>query len=95
MSRLPIEKKPWLLPERLIISLSGETTPHNKYPLFIASKLHGLDPRAKNFRAAEKFYLDAFLKHRHFNGNNKRGKASLLQALNAFIRNVKDIGRKA
>ena len=34
------EKKPWLLPEKLIISLSGETTPHNKYPLFIATALH-------------------------------------------------------
>ena len=95
MSNLAPEKKPWLLPERLINSLSGETTPHNKYPLFIATKLHGLDPSAKNFRAEEDFYLDAFLKHRWFSGNNKRDKVSLMQAWSAFIRNVKDIGREA
>ena len=95
VSQLAPEKKPWLLPERLINSLSGETDSRNKYPLFIASRLHGLDPSAKNFRAEEEFYLDAFLKHRYFNGNNKRDKNSLLQAWNAFIRNVKDIGREA
>ena len=61
MSHLAPEKKPWLLPERLINSLSGETDSRNKYPLFIASRLHGLDPSAKNFRAEEEFYLDAFL----------------------------------
>ena len=95
MSHLAPEKKPWLLPERLIISLSEETTPQNKYPLFIASKLHGLDPGAKNFRAEEESYLDAFLKHRWSNGNNKRDKVALMQAWSAFIRNVKDIGREA
>ena len=95
MSQLAPEKKPWLLPERLIHSLSGETDSRNKYPLFIASRLHGLDPSAKNFRAEEEFYLDAFLKHRYFNGNNKRDKTSLLQAWNAFIRNVRDIRREA
>ena len=79
------DRKPWLLPERLVTSLSGETTPHNKYPLFIAIKLHGLDPSAKNFRAEEDFYLDAFLKHRRYNGNSKRDKASLMQAWNALF----------
>ena len=95
VSTLAPEKKPWFLPERLLTSLSGESTPHKKYPLFIATKLHGLDPSAKNFRAEEDFYLDAFLKHRWYNGNNKRDKVSLMQAWNAFIRNVKDIGREA
>ena len=64
VSTLPPEKKPWQLPERLVNSLSGETAPHNKYPLFIASKLHGLDPSDKKFIAEEDFYLDAFLRHR-------------------------------
>ena len=61
MSRLAPEKKPWLLPERLITSLSGETTPQNKYLLFIATKLHGLDPSAENFRAEENFTSMLFL----------------------------------
>ena len=95
VSTLAPEKMPWLLPERLINSLSGETTPHNKYPLFIASKMQRLNLSAKNFSAEEDFYLDAFLKHRWYNRNNKRDKASLMQAWNAFIRNVKDIGREA
>ena len=59
------------------------------------SKLHGLDPSAKNFCAEADFYLDAFLKHRWYNGNNKRDKVPLMQAWNAFIRNVKDIGGEA
>ena len=49
------EKRPWLLAERLSSSLSGKTNPYNKYPLFIATKLHGLDPSVKNFRAEEEF----------------------------------------
>ena len=64
VSTLAPERKPWRLPERLLTRLSEEITPHNKYPLFIATKLHGLDPSSKNFRAEEDFYLDAFLKHR-------------------------------
>ena len=64
VSTLPPEKKPWQLPEQLVNSLSGETAPHNKYPLFIASKLHGLNPSTKEFSAEEDFYLDAFLRHR-------------------------------
>ena len=32
VSSLAPEKKPWLLPERLLTSLSRETTPHNTYP---------------------------------------------------------------
>ena len=51
VSHLAPEKKPWLLPERLINGLSDETTPHKKYPLFFATMLHGLHPSAKNFRA--------------------------------------------
>ena len=95
ISRCAPEKKPWLLPEQPISSLSRETTPHNKHPLYIATKLHGLDPSAKSFRAEEDFYLDAFLKHRWDSGNKKRDKASVMQAWSAFIRNVNDIGREA
>ena len=94
-SELVPEKKPWLLPEKLINSLSGETDSRNKYPLFVASRLHGLSPSDKKFPAKEDFYLDVFIKHPWFNCNLKRGKNSLMQAWNAFIRNVKDIGCEA
>ena len=94
MSTLAPEKKPWLLPELLLTILFGAPSSH-KILILIATKLNGLDPSAKNFRAEEDFYLDAFLKHRWYNGNSKRDKVSLMQAWNAFIRNVKDIGREA
>ena len=93
--RLASEPKPWLLPERLINSLSGDTSAHHRIPLFDAKRLHGLDISASNFRAEEDFYLDAFLKHRWYSGNTKRDKNSLLQAWNAFIHNVESIGREA
>ena len=60
-STLAPEKKQWLLPERLLTSLSDEITLHNIYPLLVATKLHGLDPSAKNFRTEKDFYNDAFL----------------------------------
>ena len=46
------------------MGLSGEISSHTKFLFFIATKLHGLDISAENFRAEEEFYLDAFLKHR-------------------------------
>ena len=55
-SDLPPEKKPWLLPEKVINSLSGEFDPCNKYPLFIATRPSGLDCNTKNF-CAEFFFL--------------------------------------
>uniref|UniRef100_M4B5A8 RxLR effector candidate protein n=1 Tax=Hyaloperonospora arabidopsidis (strain Emoy2) TaxID=559515 RepID=M4B5A8_HYAAE len=62
--RLAPEHKPWVLSERLVNDLSGETSLHHQIPLFDARLLHGLDINARNFRAEEDFYLDAFLKHR-------------------------------
>ena len=50
---------------------------------------------ARPIRAEEDFYLDVFLKYRWYSGSHKRGKHSLLQAWNAFIRNFEDIGREA
>lgn len=93
--RLAPKRKPWLLPERPVNSLSGETSVHHRIPLFDARLLHGLDISASNFRAEDDFYLDAFLKHRWYSGNLKRDKSFLLQAWNALIHNVKDIGREA
>ena len=88
------ELKPWRLPERLINGLSHETSQHHRIPLFDASELHGLSPSAKNFGAEDDFYLDVFLRHIWYNGNQKRDKNSLLAAWNAFVQNVKNFGRE-
>ena len=88
------ELKPWRLPERLINGLSHETSRHHRIPLFDATELHGLGASASNFRAEEDFYLDVFLRHRWYNGNQKRDKNSLLAAWNAFVQNVKNFGRE-
>ena len=93
--RLAPEHKPWVLPERLVNDLSGETSLHHRIPLFDARQIHGLDISASNYRAKEDFYLVDFLKHRWYSGNTKRGKSLLLQAWNVFILNVQHIGREA
>ena len=79
MLHLAPEHKPWILPERLLNDLSGETSLHHRILLFDARLLHELDISASNFRAEDDFYLDAFLKHRWCSGNTKRDKSSLLQ----------------
>ena len=61
LSTIAPEKKPWLLPERLVTSLSEKTTAHNKYPLFFATIPHRLDPSAKNFRAENLYISMLFL----------------------------------
>ena len=86
--------KPWRFAEQLINSLSHETSLHHRIPLFGASELHGLKSSAKNFRAEEDFYLDAFCKHRWYNGNQKRDKDLILAAWNAFVQNVKNFRRE-
>ena len=71
------------------------TNEHHRILLFDAGNLHGLDISADNFRAQEDFYLDVFLKHRWYSGNHKRDKNSILQAWNAFVQNVQNVGRDA
>ena len=58
--RLAPGHKRWVLPERLVNDLSGETSLHHRIPLFDARHLHGFDISASNFRAEEDFYLDVF-----------------------------------
>ena len=70
MLRLAPQHKLWVLPERLVNDLSSETSLH-RILLLDARQIHGLDISARNFRAAEDFYLDAFLKHRWYSGNTK------------------------
>ena len=67
--RLAPEQKPWVIPERLVNELSGETSLHHRIPLFDARQIHGLNISAINFRAKEDFYLDAFLMHHRYGGN--------------------------
>ena len=62
--RLAPEREPWVLPERLVNGLSGETITHHRISLFDAKLFHGLDISARNFRAKEDFCLDSFQKHR-------------------------------
>lgn len=82
--------------EKLISDLSVETSSHHRIPPIInANRLHDLDVGARNLRAKEDLYLDAFFKHRWYSVNPKQDKSSLLQTWNAFFRNVEDIGREA
>ena len=86
--------KPWRLPKQLINSLSHETSQHHRIPLYDASELHSLSSSAKIFRAEEDLNLDVFFKHYWYNGYQKRDKACLLAAWNAFVQNVKNFGRE-
>uniref|UniRef100_A0AAV1UH11 Uncharacterized protein n=1 Tax=Peronospora matthiolae TaxID=2874970 RepID=A0AAV1UH11_9STRA len=57
--------------------------------------IHHLDHSAKNYRAENEFFIDAFFRHRWYSGNHKRDGPSLLQAWNAYIHNLEDVGRDA
>uniref|UniRef100_A0AAV1UXU6 Uncharacterized protein n=1 Tax=Peronospora matthiolae TaxID=2874970 RepID=A0AAV1UXU6_9STRA len=60
-----------------------------------ARGIHHLDPSAKNYRAENEFIIDSFFNHRWYSGNHKRDGPSLLQAWNAYIHNLEDVGRDA
>ena len=63
--------------------------------LFDSSRLHGLESSASDFRNEHEFYIDVFFKHRSYSGNHKHDGASLIQAWNAFIDSVGEIGHDA
>uniref|UniRef100_A0AAV1V7H2 Uncharacterized protein n=1 Tax=Peronospora matthiolae TaxID=2874970 RepID=A0AAV1V7H2_9STRA len=75
--------------------LSATTSDHYRTRLFDSSRIHHLDPSAKDYRAENEFFIDAFFKHRWYGGNHKRDGPSLLQAWNAYIHNLEDVGRDA
>lgn len=81
--------------EWLINSFCGERSEHHRVRLVDAEGIRGHDVNAINYRAIEDFFLDSFLRHRWHCGNHKLDKNSLLQAWNAFIHNVENIGREA
>uniref|UniRef100_A0AAV1V7U7 Uncharacterized protein n=1 Tax=Peronospora matthiolae TaxID=2874970 RepID=A0AAV1V7U7_9STRA len=91
--RLASKKKAWLPPKSVMDLFSATTSDRYRTRLFDSSRIHHLDPSAKNYRAENEFFIDAFFKHRWYSGNHKRGGPSLLQAWNAYIHNLEDVGR--
>uniref|UniRef100_A0AAV1VEH2 Uncharacterized protein n=1 Tax=Peronospora matthiolae TaxID=2874970 RepID=A0AAV1VEH2_9STRA len=91
--RLAPEKKAWMPPKSVMDHLSATTSDHYRTRLFDSSRIHHLDPSAKNYRAENDFFIDAFFRHRWYSGNHKRDGPSLLQAWNAYIHNLEDVGR--
>uniref|UniRef100_A0AAV1TZT6 Uncharacterized protein n=1 Tax=Peronospora matthiolae TaxID=2874970 RepID=A0AAV1TZT6_9STRA len=91
--RLAPEKKAWMPPKSVMDHLSATTSDRYRTRLFDSSRIHHLDPSAKNYRAEHEFFIDAFFRHRWYSGNHKRDGPSLLQALNAYIYNLEVVGR--
>ena len=79
----------------MLACLYDTTSDRYRIILLDSSKLHKLDPSASNFRTQHDFFIDAFFKHRWYSENHKRDGPSLIQAWNAFIHNVGEIGRDA
>uniref|UniRef100_A0AAV1UUE1 Uncharacterized protein n=1 Tax=Peronospora matthiolae TaxID=2874970 RepID=A0AAV1UUE1_9STRA len=61
--RLAPEKKAWMPPKSVIDHLSATTSDRYRTRLFDSSRIHHLDPSAKNYRAEHEFFIDAFFKH--------------------------------
>uniref|UniRef100_A0AAV1U907 Uncharacterized protein n=1 Tax=Peronospora matthiolae TaxID=2874970 RepID=A0AAV1U907_9STRA len=93
--RLAPEKKAWMPPKSVMDHLSATTSDRYRTRLFDSSRIHHLDPSAKSYRTEQTIALniDAFFKHRWYSGNHKRDGPSLLQAWNAYIHNLEDVGR--
>uniref|UniRef100_A0AAV1TN92 Uncharacterized protein n=1 Tax=Peronospora matthiolae TaxID=2874970 RepID=A0AAV1TN92_9STRA len=62
--RLAPAKKAWMPPKSVMDRLSATTSDHYRTRLSDSSRLHHLDPSAKNYRAMHEFFIDAFLKNR-------------------------------
>uniref|UniRef100_A0AAV1UKH8 Uncharacterized protein n=1 Tax=Peronospora matthiolae TaxID=2874970 RepID=A0AAV1UKH8_9STRA len=93
--RLAPEKQAWMPPKSVMDHLSATTSDRYRTRLFDSSRIHHLEPSAKNYRAEHEFFIGAFFKHRWYSGNHKRDGPSLLQAWNAYIHNLEDVGRDA
>uniref|UniRef100_A0AAV1T9N3 Uncharacterized protein n=1 Tax=Peronospora matthiolae TaxID=2874970 RepID=A0AAV1T9N3_9STRA len=93
--RLASEKKAWTPPKSVMDHLSATTSDRYRTRLFDSSRIHHLDPSAKTYRAEHEFFIDAFFRHRWYSRNHKRDGPSLLQAWNAYIHNLEDVGRDA
>uniref|UniRef100_A0AAV1U076 Uncharacterized protein n=1 Tax=Peronospora matthiolae TaxID=2874970 RepID=A0AAV1U076_9STRA len=93
--RLAPEKKAWLPPKSVMDRLSATTSDRYRTRLFDSSRIHHLDPSANDYHTENDFFIDAFFMHRWYSGNHKRDGPSLLQAWNAYIHNLEDVGRDA
>uniref|UniRef100_A0AAV1VBQ3 Uncharacterized protein n=1 Tax=Peronospora matthiolae TaxID=2874970 RepID=A0AAV1VBQ3_9STRA len=93
--RLAPEKKAWMPPKTVMDHFSATTSDRYRTRIFDSSRIHHLDPSAKNYRAEHEFFIDAFFRHRWYSGNHKRDGPSLLQAWNAYIHNLEDVGSDA
>uniref|UniRef100_A0AAV1SZT8 ASX DEUBAD domain-containing protein n=1 Tax=Peronospora matthiolae TaxID=2874970 RepID=A0AAV1SZT8_9STRA len=91
--RLALEKKAWMPLKSVMDRLSATTSDRYRTRLFDLSRIHHLDPSAKDYRAENEFFINAFFKHRWYSGNHKRDGPSLLQAWNAHIHTLEDVGR--
>uniref|UniRef100_A0AAV1TN83 Uncharacterized protein n=1 Tax=Peronospora matthiolae TaxID=2874970 RepID=A0AAV1TN83_9STRA len=91
--RLAPEKKTWLPPNSVMDHLLATTSDRYRTRLFYSSRIHHLDPSAKEYHTEHELFVDAFFKHRWYSGNHKRDGPSMLQAWNAYIHNLEDVGR--
>uniref|UniRef100_A0AAV1VLE9 Uncharacterized protein n=1 Tax=Peronospora matthiolae TaxID=2874970 RepID=A0AAV1VLE9_9STRA len=87
------EKKAWMPPKSVMDHLSATTSDRYRTRLFDSSRIHHLNPSAKDCRTEHEFVVDAFFKYRWYSVNHKRDGPSLLQAWNAYIHNLEDVGR--
>uniref|UniRef100_A0AAV1VKI0 Uncharacterized protein n=1 Tax=Peronospora matthiolae TaxID=2874970 RepID=A0AAV1VKI0_9STRA len=93
--RLAPEKKAWMPPKLVMDHLSATTSDRYRTRLFDSSRIHHLDPSAKNYRAENEFFIDAFFRHRWYSGNYKSDGPSQLLSWNAYIHYLEDVGRDA
>uniref|UniRef100_A0AAV1TG66 Uncharacterized protein n=1 Tax=Peronospora matthiolae TaxID=2874970 RepID=A0AAV1TG66_9STRA len=91
--RLAPEKKAWMPPKSVMDLLSATKSDRYRTRLFDSSRIYHLDPSAKRYHTENEFFIDAFCRHRWYSGNYKRDGPSLLQAWNAYIHNLEDVGR--
>uniref|UniRef100_A0AAV1TQI2 Uncharacterized protein n=1 Tax=Peronospora matthiolae TaxID=2874970 RepID=A0AAV1TQI2_9STRA len=91
--RLAPDKKAWMPPKSVKDHWSAMKSDLYRTRLFDSSRIHHLDPSAKDYRAENDFFIDAFFRHRWYSGNHKRDGPSLLQAWKAYIYNLEDVGR--
>uniref|UniRef100_A0AAV1UFA4 Uncharacterized protein n=1 Tax=Peronospora matthiolae TaxID=2874970 RepID=A0AAV1UFA4_9STRA len=68
--RLAPKKKARLPPKSVMDRLSATTSDRYRTRLFDSSRIHHLDPSAKNYRAENDFFIDAFFEHRWHIGNH-------------------------
>uniref|UniRef100_A0AAV1VKX7 Uncharacterized protein n=1 Tax=Peronospora matthiolae TaxID=2874970 RepID=A0AAV1VKX7_9STRA len=61
--RLTNEKKAWMRPKSVMDHLLATTSDRYRTRLFDSSRIHHLDPSAKDYRAENEFFIDIFSKH--------------------------------